>query len=354
MARLLDEHAGPGWCRTRRSATMSPPRAARSRRGGPGPARVFVPQEHLAGREAEVDFGDVGIRLGGVLVTCALFTFRLSYSGKAVHRVVRHAGQEAFLEGHVHAFTELGGVPAGQIRYDNLKAAVARVSVRPQPDRVRHGGSRSGRTTGSTRSTASPASTARTRRAASRARAAGSAATTWSRARGRLARRAQRALGRRRRRPTTPGGSATARQHRRARLRRRGAAAAPAADRAVRDRADARPRGSTGTPGSRCGMYHYSVPARLIGRQVRVLLRASSWSCSTAASRSPATRGSTARGGQTPGPGPLPGGPAPQTRRAARRDRAGPGPRGRDVHRGARGVLGRGPQAHGDAAGTRR
>ena len=37
------------------------------------------------------------------------------------------AGQEAFLEGHTHAFTVLGGVPFGQIRYDNLKAAVAQV-----------------------------------------------------------------------------------------------------------------------------------------------------------------------------------------------------------------------------------
>ena len=48
-------------------------------------------------------------------------------SGKAVHRVSLSGGQEAFLEGHVPAFRVLGGVPAGQIRYDNLKAAVAQV-----------------------------------------------------------------------------------------------------------------------------------------------------------------------------------------------------------------------------------
>jgi hypothetical protein len=35
--------------------------------------------------------------------------------------------QEAFLEGHVHAFTVLGGVPVVHVRYDNLKAAVSRV-----------------------------------------------------------------------------------------------------------------------------------------------------------------------------------------------------------------------------------
>ncbi len=36
-------------------------------------------------------------------------------------------GQEAFFEGHVAAFETLGGVPCGQIRYDNLKPAVHRV-----------------------------------------------------------------------------------------------------------------------------------------------------------------------------------------------------------------------------------
>jgi hypothetical protein len=44
-----------------------------------------------------------------------------------VHRVSASAGQEAFFEGHVHAFNVLGGVPTGKIRYDNLKAAVASV-----------------------------------------------------------------------------------------------------------------------------------------------------------------------------------------------------------------------------------
>jgi transposase len=87
----------------------------------------FVPQSHRPGVEAEVDFGDVTVRLAGKPVTCSLFSFRLSYSGKAVHRVFASGGQEAFLEGHVHAFRVLGGVPCGKVRYDNLKAAVAQV-----------------------------------------------------------------------------------------------------------------------------------------------------------------------------------------------------------------------------------
>lgn len=93
-------------------------------RGEPG---GFVPQTHLPGREAEVDFGEVAVRLRGELVTVHLFSLRMSYSGKAVHRVSATGGQEAFFEGHAHAFAVLGGIPAGKIRYDNLKAAVAQV-----------------------------------------------------------------------------------------------------------------------------------------------------------------------------------------------------------------------------------
>ncbi|MEU5510809.1 hypothetical protein [Streptomyces fungicidicus] len=77
--------------------------------------------------EAEVDFGDVTVKLAGEVVTCYLFSFRLSYSGKAVHRVFASCGQEAFFEGHVHALRTLGGVPRSKVRFDNLKAAVARV-----------------------------------------------------------------------------------------------------------------------------------------------------------------------------------------------------------------------------------
>jgi transposase len=70
---------------------------------------VPIDQVHRPGVEAEVDFGDVWINLAGTMTKCFLFVFRLSYSGKAVHRVTASAGQEAFFEGHVHAFRVLGG-----------------------------------------------------------------------------------------------------------------------------------------------------------------------------------------------------------------------------------------------------
>jgi transposase len=94
---------------------------------GRGPVEVFVPQSHRPGAEAEVDFGEVVVRLAGEQVSCFLFCLRLSFSGKAVHRVSLSGGQEAFFEGHEHAFGVLGGVPMGKIRYDNLKSAVAQV-----------------------------------------------------------------------------------------------------------------------------------------------------------------------------------------------------------------------------------
>jgi transposase len=125
--RLLDEHHASDvsyWMVREYVATR---RGEIRIEAGREPVSTFIPQEHQPGREAEVDFGEVVIRLHGELVTCALFCLRLSYSGKAIHRISASAGQEAFMEGHVHAFRQLGGVPLGRIRYDNLKAAVARV-----------------------------------------------------------------------------------------------------------------------------------------------------------------------------------------------------------------------------------
>jgi hypothetical protein len=84
----------------------------------------FVPQTHRPGADAEVDFGEVWVCLDGMLTKCYLFTLRMSFSGKAIHRVYPSQGQEAFFEGHVATFEVLGGVSCGQIRYDNLKPAV--------------------------------------------------------------------------------------------------------------------------------------------------------------------------------------------------------------------------------------
>nr|WP_154674386.1 IS21 family transposase [Nakamurella lactea] len=125
--RLLDERDAAGISYRMVRDYVGPRRKEIRVEAGRDPAAVFVPQTHVPGREGEVDFGELVVRLRGELVKCALFCLRLSYSGKSVHRVSATAGQEAFFEGHVHAFDVLGGVPSGKIRYDNLKAAVASV-----------------------------------------------------------------------------------------------------------------------------------------------------------------------------------------------------------------------------------
>ena len=127
LARLVDEHQMG-------DLTYSAVRDYVARRrpqiwaaAGRATEAAFVPQSHEPGAEAEVDFADLWIDLAGVRTKVFLFTLRLSFSGKAVHRVFSTQGQEAFLEGHRAAFEVLGGTPVDKIRYDNLKSAVSRV-----------------------------------------------------------------------------------------------------------------------------------------------------------------------------------------------------------------------------------
>ncbi|MDJ0315786.1 IS21 family transposase [Arthrobacter antibioticus] len=124
--RLVEEHqAVISYSTVRQYAKVR--RAEIAFEAGKAPIEVFVPQEHAPGAEAEVDFGDVWVDLAGVRTRCYMFAFRMSHSGKSVHRVYPTCGQEAFLEGHIEAFETLGGVPAKHIRYDNLTSAVTKV-----------------------------------------------------------------------------------------------------------------------------------------------------------------------------------------------------------------------------------
>jgi transposase len=75
--RLIDEH---GYVAERKPKIRA--------EAGRGPVNVFLPQTHRPGEEAEVDFGEVVINLRGEPVTCTLFSLRLSFSGKAVHRPI--------------------------------------------------------------------------------------------------------------------------------------------------------------------------------------------------------------------------------------------------------------------------
>lgn len=126
LARLVDEHGAKVSYSTVRDyvARRRPEIWAEA---GRAVDQAYVPQTHEPGAEGEVDFADLWIILAGVKTKVFLFTLRLSYSGKAVHRAFATQGQEAFLEGHAYAVEQLGGIPRLHIRYDNLKAAVSRV-----------------------------------------------------------------------------------------------------------------------------------------------------------------------------------------------------------------------------------
>jgi transposase len=125
-ARLVDEHdAQVSYSTVRDYVRRRRPEIAVEH--GKVAVVAMVPQDHAPGVEAEVDFGEVWVVLDGVKTKCHLFVYRLSHSGAAVHRVYPTCGQEAFLQGHIEAFEALGGVPTGHIRYDNLTSAVSQV-----------------------------------------------------------------------------------------------------------------------------------------------------------------------------------------------------------------------------------
>jgi transposase len=74
---------------------------------------VMVPQRHLLGDEAEVDFGTIHVYLAGILVELQLFIMRLSASGRAYPRAYLSEGQEVFLDGHVRASSISAGCRSG-------------------------------------------------------------------------------------------------------------------------------------------------------------------------------------------------------------------------------------------------
>jgi len=127
LARLVDDHQLTDLTYSAVRDYVAKRRPEILAAAGKAVEEAFVPQTHEPGAEAEVDFADLWIDLAGIRTKCFLFTLRLSFSGKAVHRAYSTQGQEAFLEGHQQAFEILGGTPMFHVRYDNLKSAVSRV-----------------------------------------------------------------------------------------------------------------------------------------------------------------------------------------------------------------------------------
>ena len=86
---------------------------------------VYVPLVHRPGEEAQVDFFELVVDLGNERHSVWLFVMHLPYSGWDFVWIYERCNQIAFLDGHVRAFEQFGGVPH-RIVYDNLSAAVKR------------------------------------------------------------------------------------------------------------------------------------------------------------------------------------------------------------------------------------
>ncbi len=89
-------------------------------------AKAFIPLEPYVGREAEIDWGSAQAVIGGQPTTVKFFCMRSKYSGKHFVRCYPCERQQAFFDGHIHAFGFFGGLFQTLI-YDNLTPAVKKV-----------------------------------------------------------------------------------------------------------------------------------------------------------------------------------------------------------------------------------
>lgn len=115
---LRDEHGYEGSVDLvrKRMAKLRPPSERPAQKTGYRPAQVM-----------QIDWGEMPTRpkIGGKERRIYALVFALPYSGASTAHFSFDMTVESFLEGHVHAFAWLGGVPRECV-YDNLRSAVAR------------------------------------------------------------------------------------------------------------------------------------------------------------------------------------------------------------------------------------
>ena len=90
-----------------------------------GSQEMFVPLSHPPGH-AQADFGEAFVVIGGVEQKAYFFALDLPHSDACYVRAYPAANTEAWLDGHVHAFTFFGVVPRS-ILYDNDRCLVAKI-----------------------------------------------------------------------------------------------------------------------------------------------------------------------------------------------------------------------------------
>lgn len=88
--------------------------------------KAFIPLDPELAKEGEVDWGSAAAILGGIRTPIKYFCMRSKYSGKHFVRAYLCEKQQAFFDGHIHAFSFYGGI-FGTLIYDNLSSAVKEV-----------------------------------------------------------------------------------------------------------------------------------------------------------------------------------------------------------------------------------
>lgn len=86
-------------------------------------ARATVRFETPPGRQLQIDFGEVGVVIGGERVRVYLFVATLGYSRRCWVQAFRHERQSSWLDGLEGAFAAFGGVPQ-EVLVDNARALV--------------------------------------------------------------------------------------------------------------------------------------------------------------------------------------------------------------------------------------
>jgi len=87
---------------------------------------VFMPLKQPPG-EAQVDFGQAVVKMGGILRKIHFFVMCLPYSDACFIKAYDRECTETFWDGHVRAFAFFGGVPK-RISYDNSKIAISKLT----------------------------------------------------------------------------------------------------------------------------------------------------------------------------------------------------------------------------------
>jgi transposase len=86
----------------------------------------YLPLEFDPGMDAQVDWMEAEVILGGVRQIVQFFILHLNYSKVRFVMAFPFQKQEAFFEAHIGAFHFIGGIPR-RLTYDNLKTAVYQI-----------------------------------------------------------------------------------------------------------------------------------------------------------------------------------------------------------------------------------